>query len=120
MEEKRQHVRAPLRLKLDYRDSNETNFLYEYSENISEGGIFITTEHPLPIGTLLVLRFRISEGDEPFEIEGEVRWVNPPAQGRKVLNPGMGVRFNDVTDEQKLLLREVVRRIAIMPEEGPG
>jgi type IV pilus assembly protein PilZ len=110
--EKRAYERKPLRLELNYRDAEGGNFLFEYSSNISGGGIFIETQHPLPIGATLVIRFK-PEGDE-IEVEGSVAWVNPWRENEDNPNPGMGIKW-DLEDEQHDIIASIVKAIAILP-----
>src|SRR4051794_11265496 len=72
--ERRQYERYETSISVDY--SSGDTFLFSYIQNISEMGIFIRSEQPLPIGTLLALRFA-PDGQEPIELHGEVTWVNP-------------------------------------------
>src|SRR5687767_13035880 len=57
-------------------------FLYASIANISELGIFIRTEEPLPVGTTLSLRFAVRGGDanpangDVFLLRGRVQWIN--------------------------------------------
>lgn len=111
--EKREHERKPLRLQLNYRDASGGNFLYEHSRNISRGGIFIETDHPLPVGSTLVIRFTTPTGEE-LEIEGDVAWVNAVSANDETPNPGMGVQWSDLSDEQHDTIVSVVKTIAIV------
>ncbi len=90
----------------------DQTFLYASIRNISEMGIFVTTLSPLPVGTILTLRFAPPGLDPPFVLQGRVQWVN----ALKVLadnpNPGMGVRFLDLTSEARERLVDVIHTIA--------
>jgi type IV pilus assembly protein PilZ len=83
--ENRQHGRAPIELKVDYRKLN--SFFADYTKNISKGGTYIKTRKSLPIGTRFVFRLSIPAREEPFELNGEVVRF---ATGEE---PGMGIRF---------------------------
>ena len=111
--EKREHERKPLRLQLNYRDASGGNFLFEHSRNISRGGIFIETDHPLPVGSTLVIRFTTPSGDD-LEIEGDVAWVNSTSANSETPNPGMGVQWTDLSEDQRNTIASVVRTIAIV------
>ena len=86
--------------------SGENNFYTGLSENISESGVFIATQHLLPIGTPVVLSFTLPRSSEPISVTGIVQWVRgPDASARPGNNfgdslgdakPGMGVRFTGV------------------------
>lgn len=86
-------------------------FLYASITNISEMGIFVRTVEPLRVGTLLRLGFA-PPGDEAFELEGCVAWVNRLREGGDNPNPGMGVRFVELTAEARERIVSVIRTIA--------
>jgi len=86
MPENRQHGRAPIELKVDYRKLN--SFFADYTKNISKGGTFIKTKKTLPNGTRFIFRLSVPGRDAPLELNGEV--VRSAAAGEE---PGMGIRF---------------------------
>ena len=114
MSDNREHARADVRLQLNYRDATGGNFLFEYSMNISKGGIFIETQHPAAIGTLLLIRFQSPETDKQIEAEGEVVWVNP-VDGDSP-NPGMGIQWRNLDEETHDQITSIVKAIAILPD----
>jgi type IV pilus assembly protein PilZ len=109
--ERRQYERFDISISVDY-SSGET-FLFSYIQNISEMGIFIRSDNPLPIGTMLQLRFT-PEGEEPIELSGEVTWVNPVRPFGDNLNPGMGVHFRDLNAEMRERVVSLVRTVAYL------
>lgn len=109
--ERRQSERVPVTWAVDY-GSGDT-FLYSYITNISAMGIFIYSKDPLAVGTRLNLRFA-PPGEEPFELIGEVAWINPYREGGENLNPGMGVRFIDLELPMRERLVALVRTIAYL------
>ncbi len=113
--DKRASERKPLRLELNYRHAEGGNFLFEYSSNISHGGIFIETDHPLPIGALLAIRFSPPKGGKELEVEGTVTWVNPWHDNEDNPNPGMGIRW-DLEEGQHDIIASIVKAIAILPD----
>ncbi len=109
--ERRLHERFDTAISVDY-SSGET-FLFSYIQNISEMGIFIRSDEPFPIGTVLELRFA-PDGQEPIELAGEVTWVNPYRPFGDNLNPGMGVRFQDLSAEMRERIVSLVRTVAYL------
>lgn len=93
----------------------DDTFLYASIANISEMGIFVRTTDALKIGTRLVLSFA-PPGHEPFKLDGVVAWVNPVRENGDNPNPGMGVRFVDLTMPERERLVEVIRTIAYLRE----
>lgn len=86
--ESRQHPRAPIELKVDYKKLN--SFFADYTKNISKGGTFIKTAKPLPIGTRFLFKLTVPRRAAPFELLGEVVWSVREGEGDE---PGMGIRF---------------------------
>lgn len=87
-------------------------FLYASIRNISEMGIFVETRDPLPVGTTLTLFFAPPGSDDPFLLTGRVQWVNKLKPLADNPNPGMGIRFVDLTSEARERLVEVIHTIA--------
>jgi type IV pilus assembly protein PilZ len=109
--ERRSFERFDTSISVDY--SSGDTFLFSYIQNISEMGIFIRSDTPLPIGTHLELRFT-PDGQEPIELGGEVTWVNPYKPFGDNLNPGMGVRFKRLTPEMRERIVSLVRTVAYL------
>jgi type IV pilus assembly protein PilZ len=114
--ERREHRRYPASIAVDYADGD--TFLFAYLQNISEMGIFIRTEEPLPLGTKLRMRFQRDNG-ESLVLRGEVAWINPYRAGGENLNPGMGVRFVDLTPERREHVVALVRTVAYLHRNEP-
>jgi len=74
--------------------------------NVSEGGIFIATERPLPAGT--PLRLFITAPEATVEMAGRVAWARPVSSATGAA--GMGVRFEDLSLEQRERIADVVAR----------
>lgn len=86
----------------------EDTFLYASIRNISALGIFVLTQKPLEVGTALTLQFSPPHTEDSFALKGSVQWVNPVKVLADNRNPGMGISFVDITqDERKRLLRTI-------------
>ena len=79
---------------------SEHNFYTGFTENVSTGGLFIATRDLLAIGTQLQITFSIPDLDS-FVATVEVRWHRLEQAGTDGLSPGMGVRFLNLTEDQK-------------------
>jgi type IV pilus assembly protein PilZ len=101
MPENREHGRAPIELKVDYKKLN--SFFADYTKNISKGGTFIKTKKMLPIGTRFLFRLTVPGRSRPFELNGEV--VHASAQGE---DPGMGIRFVWMDDRERVSFESLV------------
>jgi type IV pilus assembly protein PilZ len=113
-DERREHRRYDTSIAVDYA-SGET-FLFAYLRNISTMGIFIRTNDPMPVGTRLKLRFHVDE-DDPLVLDGEITWVNPYRPNGENLNPGMGVRFIELTPDRREQVVALVRTVAYLRDD---
>ena len=104
--EGRQHRRAPIELKVDYKKLN--SFFADYTKNISKGGTFIKTKKPLPIGTRFLFKLTVPHREEPFELLGEVVWSSGEGE-----EPGMGIRFIYTDDAQRADFESVVEHLMV-------
>jgi type IV pilus assembly protein PilZ len=102
--EARQHTRAPIELKVDYKKLN--SFFADYTKNISKGGTFIKTKKPLPIGTRFLFKLNVPHREAPFELLGDVVWSK--ADGDE---PGMGIRFVYGANGQREEFEQVVEEL---------
>jgi len=94
----------------------EETFLYAAITNISELGIFVRTTDPLSAGTQLRLRFVPPDASEPFDLQGTVQWVNTVRPLHDNPNPGMGIRFVELTLDDRERLVATIRTIAYLRE----
>ncbi len=104
--ERRGSSRAPLKIPVDY--SAVDAFFMEFSANINEGGMFIETETPAEIDTLVQLQFRFPGLEEPVQVAGRVAWVSEEKDG---VSPGMGIEFQDIGPEVRETINMVVRQL---------
>jgi type IV pilus assembly protein PilZ len=109
--ERREHERFETSVSVDYASGD--TFLFAYLKNISAMGIFIRTNEPLAIGTRLRLRFHVDEAD-PLVLDGEVTWINPYRPNGENINPGMGVRFIELTPDRREQVVALVRTVAYL------
>jgi type IV pilus assembly protein PilZ len=102
--EQREHTRAPIELKVDYKKLN--SFFADYTKNISKGGTFIKTRKPLPVGTRFIFRLTVPGRPLPFELNGEVVHADPAGD-----DAGMGIRFVWVADTDRRAFEQVVEQL---------
>lgn len=90
---------------------SETNFFTGFTENITEGGLFICTSQPQEIGTIVDFDLMVEGGEEPIPVTGIVRWVRatPPGQGQTP--PGMGIQFVGLSPTQRARLQSYVSEV---------
>jgi uncharacterized protein (TIGR02266 family) len=80
--------------------TSDTNFFAGFAENISEGGVFISTYSPPSVGEVVALRISVL-GVQELIVQGEVRWIRTDDDGMSV---GCGVRFCSLNDQQRAAL----------------
>ena len=107
-DERREDLREAIELKVEYRRLNA--FFADYARNISNGGTFIGTEKPLPIGTEFLFKLFIPSLDRPLELRGEVQWIAEPARAD---DPGMGIKFLFDNDRQRKAMERIVEKLMV-------
>jgi len=112
--DRRTHERFAARIAVDVHSDRPSgdHFLFAYIENISEMGLFVCTDDPLPPGTEVTLRFTASENR--VELDGCVMWVNPIREDGDNPNPGMGVRFDALSADDREHVVELIRAVAYL------
>ena len=77
-------------------------------QNFSEGGVFVATYKPLPIGSAVALQLNMPNGDK-LVAKGTVRWLRSASN---IDWPGMGVQFEEL--EEKVAMR--IKRFLVLRE----
>jgi uncharacterized protein (TIGR02266 family) len=101
--ERREHLRVPVAIQASYWSSDELKD--RYVEVLGEGGLFLATDQPLPPGSRLVLDLHLVDRRFSFRVQAEVVSVHP---GNNRTAAGLGVRFVDLTYDQKAVLYDLV------------
>jgi uncharacterized protein (TIGR02266 family) len=78
------------------------------SVNLSESGLYLRTLHPLPEGTHLHIKFTLPHDTETIEVSAEVVRTLPLGS-RFESEPGMGLRFVDITENSLLKIRNYIQ-----------
>lgn len=87
---KRRYRRRTVRITVEYL--SDTGLHCERATTLGAGGLFIETDSPVAAGSLLKLRFRLSEAGTHHEIEGRVIWSKSVGIS-DVGATGMGIEF---------------------------
>ena len=93
---------------------SEHNFYMGFTENLSEGGVFVaawafSTGCPPDVGDRVHLSFTLPDSPDPIKVSAEVRWV----RDYNLLSdtpPGLGLRFVDLPDELRRRIYSFVTR----------
>ena len=96
MDDKRTSSRVPTNIEIVFRESG--SFIKSYMINVSRGGVFIKTGHPLPLESELSLKIQLPGDTEKIAIQGKVVWTNSHSKAFPV---GMGIQFTDIAPEHK-------------------
>jgi uncharacterized protein (TIGR02266 family) len=99
-------VRVSVPVRVDFEGDRFT--IREFTANLSEGGIFLRTEHMVPPGRRGRLTFRLTQWDRPFTVEAEVVRVEMPDQGPDGPAPGLGIRFINLSPQDLAKIRRLV------------
>lgn len=76
------------RVTVEVNDESHSNFFTGVDGSLAEGGLFVATAEPLPVGTRVAIKMRLPTAD--VETIGDVAWID--AQPER----GMGVRFHEL------------------------
>ena len=107
-ENKRRAARLQHELPVAYRSVG--SFLTDWATNISQGGMFINTRSPLPVGTEVRILIQLPMVEFPVGLSGRVTRVAERDDAASVV-PGMGIEFTDVDPAHREQLEAFVRRL---------
>ena len=113
--ERRRSQRAELIVRVDYATVDE--IFSEFTRDINEGGLFIETEKPRPAGTEVSMQFSLPGGHEAVTTVGRVVRVTA---GEDSGPPGMGIEFDDLTDDARKKINLLIRGLRTGPSAVKG
>lgn len=93
--------------------SSETNFYVGFSGEIAEGGVFVATYNTLEVGSPVAVTVTLPGGYE-FRVPAHVHFVRDPMDMTDEAEPGMGVKFEQLSGEQRELVLRFIRKRAPM------
>lgn len=103
--ERREKPRVAVSVGVGFR--SDSNFYTGFTEDISEGGLFIATHMLRPIGSELQIICALPTGPE-ISVRGIVRWLRDPHDYITEAPPGMGVQFQDLAPEDLARIKAFV------------
>jgi uncharacterized protein (TIGR02266 family) len=89
MTEKRQHVRVPVALTVNYATRGALK--RDLATDLSPGGLFVRTPDPLPVGTEVDLSVVVAPSGTRISVRGRVCWRREHEP-----NKGMGIEFTGI------------------------
>lgn len=100
---KRRFPRVRIPLLVQYRTSPLEPFQTDYASDISEGGIFLSSHHVMPAGTILFLQFMTRDGMHLISAEAKVVHGSSDA--------GAGMQFVKLDPADHAALHGLVERV---------
>jgi uncharacterized protein (TIGR02266 family) len=104
----RKTKRSPVTLRIKFKSANLEQFIERYAVDVSQGGIFIRTKEPLPVGTTMRFEFQLRDESPLITGEGTVVWIREQNASQAGVAPGMGVRFDRLTESSQSVLDEIL------------
>jgi len=90
---------------------SEDNFFSGITENISQGGVFVSSYSPPAVGERVRLKLSV-DGSGDLVVTGEVRWLRTEEDGTET---GCGVQFDNMPSAQKDHLMSLVSTLRREP-----
>lgn len=106
--ERRRAHRAEFVVRVGYATVDE--FFSDFTRDINEGGLFIETDAPCPVGTEIALSFRLPGTDKTVETTGRVVRATEESPWEPA---GMGIEFDSLGTEVRTQIDELVRSLRI-------
>ena len=119
MHERRRGKRIPIKIWAINNAQNEfsvwfptdpptEDFRFAYStKDLSVYGVFLISNYPLSVGTILELELRLPDID-PVRIKGKVVRVVDPEEATEEAPAGMGVEFLPASDYEREIIKKFV------------
>ncbi|MFT7518908.1 MAG: hypothetical protein ACI9MC_001042 [Kiritimatiellia bacterium] len=99
--------------------TSDHNFYSGFTQDISEGGVFIASLDVLAIGT--PVEFELQLGKGKVKCTGVVRWIREASPYLQDVSPGMGVEFRDLSPRVSAAINDFIggRRDSIFYDDEP-
>jgi uncharacterized protein (TIGR02266 family) len=96
-------------VELEITVNSESNFFTGFSENISEGGLFVATYNHKQRGEKVDIELDLPDGGDTIKIQCIVRWTREYNQMCPDMVPGMGLQFIGLTPLEEDRITHFVR-----------
>ena len=111
MSDRRRSRRRQLVVRVQYSTVDE--LFSEFTSDINDGGLFIETDSPQPLGTEVSMRFDLPGQNHPLVTVGRVDRVS---DGGRNDPPGMGVEFEALGAEDSRAIDDLIRGLRASPQ----
>jgi type IV pilus assembly protein PilZ len=108
VDQKRRAARLHHEIAVAYRSVG--SFLTDWATNISQGGLFINTRTPLPVGTAVRILIQLPGSALPHDLQGRVTRVSAFGNLANQV-PGMAIEFIGVDEARRRDLELFVDRL---------
>ena len=88
----------------------DNNFYTGLTQDLSGGGIFVATHQIRQVGDRIKVMLTLPGQTEAFEILTEVRWVRGTSLSKGIDDPGMGLRFLQMSPRAKRAVNEFLKQ----------
>jgi uncharacterized protein (TIGR02266 family) len=88
--------------------ASDSNFYTGFSENISEGGVFVATFREHRLGDRIDVSFTLPGDDHPLRLHAEVRWIRSQ-DPHDESPPGYGLQFVDLPDDARVQIERFIK-----------
>lgn len=105
---RRRSERLPVEIEVNL--TSDHNFYTAFTQNISEGGIFVATTRLRPEGTIVEFSFTLGSDPKPIVAQGVVKWVRDPMMTDRDTMPGMGIEFVNLDGASQRRINEFISR----------
>lgn len=96
----RKSNRQPIEIEVGI--ASQSNFYVGFTENLSNGGVFVATYASKPIGEHVEVALAFPSGEE-LKVRGVVRWLREATSDGW---PGMGVQFESLSPQDEAKIRK--------------
>jgi hypothetical protein len=116
LSDKRRHLRFDQLFAVSLEAPQHGAQIY-VARNVSEGGMFLESREPLPLGCEVLVHFEIPDGGGEIVARGEVKnhyFLNySDSTGPRAVS-GMGIRFLEFEEETHSLLANSLQKIRVL------
>ncbi len=110
-QERRSAQRIPAEMWVE--ETTDRELYFQRGANISVGGLFLERTIPHNLGTTVNLRFTLPDETKPISVKGEIVSV-----GDSDSDLGMGVKFLNLSDEDRQRIERFIARISDQKANG--
>ena len=113
----REHLRYEVTIPVDC--STRDMFISNYVCNISQGGLFMRSDSPLPLNAEVSLVLRLPGTDQCIRATGRVMWNFDMQKGTTRVIPGSGIRFVGMSASDRATLESHLAGLTPTPSAPP-